>query len=695
MGRGRPAIAGPTGAMGKHSKKGVRFDNATGKTWVPRREPGAAAAVAVDSSASSSSAVAGGHDEQWDVDADSDAGTSCVGSCVRGDSTCASSACASDVGDDFGPSSDVVEREQSTVRDTVPLETSIDGDKVFQPADRSHGANISWFFGNWGAISNIKHPGQQERMQKELRHSPAAVICLAECSEEVQRLLEQKGRPKPEPEVVRSTGQGACPELDRRAEYQFMTLRGKEESSILCGARTNLCQKLELLSWDRIYDGVYKNDGGKMTKAYTRLMTVRVTFWTPVAYLGESHACAVAHLHRNTAKRERGGFKKAYTEFWDTLATALVQKECKVFCGDLNMAACAVVPQLRNRNVQVETAACYFWKDNEGHPCMDSCGIWFVDCPGMYKLCHSLKLLHDKDGGILKFEGPRPARHCNQMPDNKGDVVYFRHPKEAGPGQRLSCYLPKTTSDLGALPKGKKPQDISEKDRVALLLTPSDRSKEYVQRREKQLKERSEAEQRGDKSLCQSKCEPIFVCKEKRLDVSVWEVNGEHHRGAHYPLMVSTAFEGARSQAADQMRRKRKQQKQKDKRWSKSAGDAAGTARDDAAGDAVATGAAVAGAAVATDQAADDAVAAGAAVAGAAVAGAAVAGAAVATDQPIAMDHLSLPAYIASSPQTAWGSGPAVAGQPAGDGASWVAPWMMPAWSSAWTPSWPPAWPQW
>ena len=196
MGRGRPAIAGPTGAMGKHSNKGVRFDNATGKTWVPRREPGAAAAVAVDSSASCSSAVAGGDDE-WDVDADSDAGISCVGSCVRGDSTCASSACATDAEDDFGPSSGVVEREQSTVRDTVPLETSIEGDKVFEPADRSHGANISWFFGNWGAISSIKHPGQQERMQKELRHSPAAVICLAECSEEVQNLLEQKGRAKP------------------------------------------------------------------------------------------------------------------------------------------------------------------------------------------------------------------------------------------------------------------------------------------------------------------------------------------------------------------------------------------------------------------------------------------------------------------------------------------------------------------
>ena len=163
--------------MGKHSKKGVRFDNLTGKTWVPRREPGAAAAVAVDSSASCSSAVAGGDDE-WDVDADSDAGTSCVGSCVRGDSTCASSACASDVEDYFGPSSGVVEREQSTVRDTVPLETSIEGDKVFEPADRSHGANISCFrqLGR-----HIKHKKPRSTRAHAEGTSPLARSCDLPC----------------------------------------------------------------------------------------------------------------------------------------------------------------------------------------------------------------------------------------------------------------------------------------------------------------------------------------------------------------------------------------------------------------------------------------------------------------------------------------------------------------------------------
>ena len=134
------------------------------------------------------------------------------------------------------------------------------------------------------------------------------MTCFAECSEAVQKLLEQKGRVKPAPGVP---SDGTCPELERRAEYQFMTLRGKDESSALCGVRTNMCKKLELLSEDRISDGIHKSESGKWANAYTRIMAVRVTLWSLVAYLGLSHACAVAHLHRYTAKRQPGsGFKK-------------------------------------------------------------------------------------------------------------------------------------------------------------------------------------------------------------------------------------------------------------------------------------------------------------------------------------------------------------------------------------------------
>ena len=161
-----------------------------------------------------------------------------------------------------------------------------------------------------------------------------------------------------------------------------------------------------------------------------------------------------------------------------------------MLCGDLNMAACCLVPQLRDRGVQVETAACYFWKDEEGEPCMDSCGIWFVECPGMYKLCQPLQLLHDRDGGILHKEAPVQKNYRNQVPGNKDDIVYFRHPQNGGPGKRLSCYLPKTTADVGSVRKGEKKTDIPIKDRIAALLTPSDSSKERVQRRESQLQSR-------------------------------------------------------------------------------------------------------------------------------------------------------------------------------------------------------------
>ena len=190
---GFPAIAGPAGAM---PKPRVKFDNVKGRQWVTksdfpraaRLEPGAAAAVAEGSPASCASAVAGGDGAGGD-DAYSDEGDSHSVACssVVGDSLAASSVCRSDDDDDLKPP-ECVEREASTIRDTIPVETEIASYDEW--STRAPGANISWFFGNWGAISNAKNPGQRERMEKELRHSPAAVICLAECSQEVQDLLE-------------------------------------------------------------------------------------------------------------------------------------------------------------------------------------------------------------------------------------------------------------------------------------------------------------------------------------------------------------------------------------------------------------------------------------------------------------------------------------------------------------------------
>ena len=143
-------------------KPRVKFDNVKGRQWVTksdfpraaRLEPGAAAAVAEGSPASCASAVAGGDGAGGD-DAYSDEGDSHSVACssVVGDSLAASSVCRSDDDDDLKPP-ECVEREASTIRDTIPVETEIASYDEW--STRAPGANISWLFGNWGALSTTK-----------------------------------------------------------------------------------------------------------------------------------------------------------------------------------------------------------------------------------------------------------------------------------------------------------------------------------------------------------------------------------------------------------------------------------------------------------------------------------------------------------------------------------------------------------
>jgi len=99
--------------------------------------------------------------------------------------------------------------------------------------------------------------------------------------------------------------------------------------------------------------------------------------------------------------------------------------------------------------------------------------------------------------------------------------------------------------------------------RIRDLLTPSRESDEMVQERQAELERRRASDKKWGTSLCQHALPSIFVCKEKRLAVNIWEVEGEAHGGAHYPLYVSTALESARSPASTAMRNMRKQEKRK------------------------------------------------------------------------------------------------------------------------------------
>ena len=129
-----------------------------------------------------------------------------------------------------------------------------------------------------------------------------------------------------------------------------------------------------------------------------------------------------------------------------------------------------MVPQLRNLEIEVETAACYFWKALDGTPCVDSCGIWFVNCPGAYKLCQPLALVRaDGPSGILykdksviseKVFRNKSATAVAQddTPSQSRRVVYNRQWKTKGPGKPLDCYIPKKNISYRMCTSSSSPQ---------------------------------------------------------------------------------------------------------------------------------------------------------------------------------------------------------------------------------------------
>ena len=90
------------------------------------------------------------------------------------------------------------------------------------------------------------------------------------------------------------------------------------------------------------------------------------------------------------------------------------------------------------------------------------------------------------------------------------------------------------------------------------FLKPTEESLRLQQQRENDSKNRRGAEARRDTSLAGKPFTPLFKTRETRLDVEVWEVDGEAYGPAHFPLFVGTDFRAARSQQAQKDRNKKK-----------------------------------------------------------------------------------------------------------------------------------------
>ena len=63
----------------------------------------------------------------------------------------------------------------------------------------------------------------------------------------------------------------------------------------LLGARTAVAESMELLFWERKFEGLYGKE--KRTKAYTRTLIGKIALKIPVGYMGKEIRVAVCHLH--------------------------------------------------------------------------------------------------------------------------------------------------------------------------------------------------------------------------------------------------------------------------------------------------------------------------------------------------------------------------------------------------------------
>ena len=152
-------------------------------------------------------------------------------------------------------------------------------------------------------------------------------------------------------------------------------------------------------------------------------------------------------------------------DVWNWLQLKINDCRVQVLMGDFNMSLFRVVPELRERRVMIDLGAWYPWKSLEVEPMSDSCGIFFVNLPGVYTLTKSLRDIHgDNVTGILARgkkvrdsavadtvkDGDDPTKSEtgedlgddeNEPPDRVGGFDSIE--ENAGPGMRLETYLPK------------------------------------------------------------------------------------------------------------------------------------------------------------------------------------------------------------------------------------------------------------
>ncbi len=134
--------------------------------------------------------------------------------------------------------------------------------------------NIGYFFGNWGQRARDREI--QRNIDLQIKHNPAHIIGLAECELETENVLTTP--------AVAGDAQGD--RLTRRGGHQYMVVRGNEPISVLIGVRAGFADSIETVHWTRIREGEYRHDRRNFTKAWSRILIVKVRFAHQVGFMG-------------------------------------------------------------------------------------------------------------------------------------------------------------------------------------------------------------------------------------------------------------------------------------------------------------------------------------------------------------------------------------------------------------------------
>ena len=206
--------------------------------------------------------------------------------------------------------------------------------------------------------------------------------------------------------------------METKDSYQFLTLRGWEESSPMLAVRVTTATKLENIFWQRKDEGEYRNKQKNLSHAYSRMLIGKITFATNVGYMGKEVTVMVVHIHHLVANNIKT-FKMAHANVWNWLNDAILKYKVDVMMGDFNMSFFKVTDQLRSRGLEIDLAAWYPWKADSGTTMADSCGIFFIGYKATFKLCYGLDCLHANDPSGLG---------CNEV-DTRTEKTFSVHKK--------------------------------------------------------------------------------------------------------------------------------------------------------------------------------------------------------------------------------------------------------------------------